>query len=721
MSNPGGSPGGDLHFLLGIHNHQPVGNLDQVVAEACRQAYHPFLAVLQKFSQIVLTVHTSGSLLEWLKEQAPATFDLIGELVQRGQIELLTGGFYEPILPILPDWDKIGQIQRLSEFLLRHFGVRPRGMWLAERVWEPHLPKSLREAGVEYVLVDDSHFGLAGLAPDGLDGYYMTEEQGEILAVFPINMRLRYLIPFAEPMRTLGFLAARRGRVRGITLVDDGEKFGAWPGTHRLVYENGWLANFFETLATAEWLRLTTFSRYLDQFPPTDRIYLPTASYREMGEWALPAEAGEELAAARDQLGALPGGETLAAWLRGGFWRSFLVKYPEAGDSYWKMLRLSQALQRALASRPDDPRLLAARVQLWRGQGNDAYWHGVFGGLYLPHLRRATRQALITADRLLGEARGDVTPEWSRADINGDGRVEVTVHTSTLSLTLNPEAGGSLTELSYLPKGLDLADVLTRRREAYHARVKSAEPTPTDEQVQTIHELVSAKEPGLDVLLTYDRFRRASLLDGLFDEAGPLDPLHPWERARLTLGDCRLETTVSGSSERVTVNFSSSTPHGCPLEIRKEISVPSGAARLEVSYRLRWMGGAPLAARWGVQWNLAMTAGEATGRYLRLPDRPSLGSRGSVNGRRTLSLVDEWVETEVCLGWGHPAPVAWAPVETVSISEAGFERIYQGLAILLCWPVRLSPGGEWREKITLNIFDLLQGARRAARRHRMIR
>src|SRR5439155_1564848 len=133
------------------------------------------------------------------------------------QVELLTGGFYEPILAVLPDHDKFGQIERLTAFLKTHFGVRPRGMWLAERVWEPHLPRVLAEAGVEYVLVDDSHFALAGLDPDTLGGYYLTEDQGVRLRVFPISQRLRYLIPFAGVEASLEYLAARRGRVSAVT------------------------------------------------------------------------------------------------------------------------------------------------------------------------------------------------------------------------------------------------------------------------------------------------------------------------------------------------------------------------------------------------------------------------------------------------------------------------------------------------------------------------
>ncbi|HLE99142.1 MAG TPA: 4-alpha-glucanotransferase, partial [Gaiellaceae bacterium] len=247
-----------LAFCFGIHNHQPVGNFDHVLVEATERAYHPFLERLAVRPALRLTVHCSGNLLEWLRERSPRTFDLLAALAGRGQVELLTGGFYEPILAVLPDHDKLGQIERMSAFLKTHFGVRPRGMWLAERVWEPQLPRALAEAGVEYVLLDDSHFELAGLDAEALGGYYLTEDQGVTLRVFPISQRMRYLIPFADVGAGVDYLAARRGRVATLTMVDDGEKFGVWPGTHAHVYDKGWLDRFFDRLLATDWLDLTT-------------------------------------------------------------------------------------------------------------------------------------------------------------------------------------------------------------------------------------------------------------------------------------------------------------------------------------------------------------------------------------------------------------------------------------------------------------------------------
>jgi alpha-amylase len=693
--------GPPLAFCFGVHNHQPVGNFEHVLAAATAGAYRPFLERLRDRPEMRLTMHWTGGLLEWLRERAADTFDLLGTLVGRGQVELLTGGFYEPIMAILPDHDKVGQIQHLTEFIRAHFGVRPRGMWLAERVWEPQLPRPLRQAGVEYVLVDDSHFALAGSDPETLGGYYLTEEQGAVVGVFPISQRLRYLIPFAEVEATVEHLEGRRGQAAVVTVVDDGEKFGAWPGTHARVYEDGWLERFFDRLLGLEWLTLSTFGEVVDRQPAAGRVYLPTASYREMGEWALPPSAGRELEGAKRELATLAGGERLQGLLRGGFWRTFLVKYPEVADTYWKMLRLSEAIERARSARDGEPRLNQARLALWRGQANDAYWHGVFGGCYLPHLRRAVKRALLEAECLLDDVTGTPAVGWSHADGNGDGQAEVLVRTRELAVTVHPDAGGMVTELSHRRRALDVGDVLARRPEAYHDQLRHPGAVASPAVARTIHAPPAAKEAGLDRQIAYDEARRGSLLDGLFPPGEPLDAVAPWGAARLVLSRRRLCPAVAPAASGVSVTMTVE-PAGAELT-RVEKRVTVDGARVEARYRLR-AAAAPVESRWAVQWNLALTAGGGGDRYFRLPERPSLASRGRRRDLDGITLVDEWIGLDARLTWSAGAEVAWGPVETVSVSEEGFERIYQGTAVLITWPLGAAANGEWEltTALTLN-------------------
>lgn len=688
-----------LTFIFGVHNHQPLGNLDNVVDAAVRLAYRPFFQTLRRFPGVRALVHTSGILLDWWEARAPDLVDLIGELAARGQVEPLTGGLTEPILPLLPDHDKVGQIRALTERVTRRLGVRPRGMWLAERVWEPHLAAPLVQAGVEYILVDDYHFLLAGLDPERLTGYYLTEEQGHTLAVFPISQRLRYLIPFHPVADVLAALGERAAAGGSVTMVDDGEKFGVWPGTHRTVYGEGWLERFLGALGSVPGVEVGTAREYLDRHPPTGRVYLPTASYREMGEWALAPEAGRALARAR---AALEGaGEAGAAQLlRGGFWRSFLVRYPEANDAYRKMLRLSRRIAAALAARPDDPQLLAARDALWRGQCNDAYWHGIFGGIYLPHLRRAVRSALLTAEAVLDRAVGTgAAVVHETADLDGDGAAEVAVRSDRLAVILRPADGGTLTEIGYRPLRFDLADVLTRRPEYSHLRIAEAVQPGEAGATRTIHESWAVKEEGLERLLTYDAHRRACLEDYLLEPGG--EDVVEVGRAWVAFPGHRYRTSLREGPDGVTVLLQAeAVAREVPVELTKAVEVRAGADTLDARYEVR--AARPLAARFAVRWNLTVT-GSAPDRYYRLDkgETASLESAGARAGER-IELVDEWLGLTAGLWWSPGGRVDWAPIYTVSLSEAGLERVWQGAQVTVSWPVELGPGA-WTARIGLTL------------------
>src|SRR2546428_12885035 len=187
----------------------------------------------------------------------------------------MTGGYYEPILAIIPDPDKDGQARMMTDYLRRRFHAPATGFWLAERVWEPHLAKPLAAAGVEYIIVDDTHFTAVGLREDELTGYFVTDEQGATVKVFPSRKRLRYLIPWQSADDVLAYLrsalpvAGEIGRDPVLVMGDDGEKFGLWPGTYALCWEQGWGESFFRAVEAAE-ERLVTM-------PPGEAAAVPAA------------------------------------------------------------------------------------------------------------------------------------------------------------------------------------------------------------------------------------------------------------------------------------------------------------------------------------------------------------------------------------------------------------------------------------------------------------
>src|SRR6478752_3525985 len=240
-----------ISLALAIHNHQPVGNFGWVFAEVYERAYEPMVAALERHPHVRLSLHYSGPLLDWLRAERPDFVDRLRALVERDQVEILGGGYFEPVLASLPERDRIGQAVRMGDELETLFGRRPAGAWLAERVWEPDLPTSLVAAGYDWTILGDAHFRAAAIPEEDLWGPYTTEDQGQLLRVFGTEQGLRYRIPFRNVEEVIDYLrlhATEDGERVGM-MGDDGEKFGAWPTTWEHCWgERRWVDRFFEAL-----------------------------------------------------------------------------------------------------------------------------------------------------------------------------------------------------------------------------------------------------------------------------------------------------------------------------------------------------------------------------------------------------------------------------------------------------------------------------------------
>jgi alpha-amylase/alpha-mannosidase (GH57 family) len=712
---------GKVAFLFCVHDHQPVGNFLHVLENAYEKAYLPFIEVLKKYPFMQISIHYTGVLWDFFKDHHPEFLETLRELVKKGQLEMMTGGYYEPILAVIPDADKVGQIKRLTQTISEEMGIIPQGMWIAERVWEPHLPKYLVEAGVEYIIIDDYHFKKSGLRDEDLHGYYLTEEDGKVLKVFPGSETLRYIIPFHPPEETLEYLSRLRGGASEAAIfADDGEKFGIWPYTYHSVYEEGWLERFFQLIEkNLDWIEPMSLGAYATRQRPLGRIYLSCSSYIEMDEWSLPTEAMVEYARVVEKLKELPEGEQTRRFLKGGFWRNFFAKYPESNDLHKRVLHLRGKIgdeKRRSAPKDQDPLLY-----LHRAQCNDAYWHGVFGGLYLPHLRYGIYENLIKAEALYDQ-KVHREKEWidlERLDFNGDGDEEVILRNPETVFLLSSR-GGSLLEMDDRLKAFNILGTLTRRKEGYHQKLLESREQATKEEVstaktKTIHEIFDSKEKGLDRYLQFDGYRRASFLDHFIAE--PMD-FESFRRCQYhEEGDFikePYEIELSRKRKYSEVIFSRSGSlrkegGGDPIKIEKSFSILTRRKVVKASYQLTYQG-EKRKTNFGIEFNINLLAGDAPDRYYHIPghsleDR-RLASMGALNDMMEIHLADEWNKLEVILKADKPCHLWRFPIETVSLSEGGFEKIFQGSSLLLYWPLELEPGGEFRVSLELGIHHL---------------
>jgi len=696
------SPAEPFHLLLVIHAHQPAGNFEHVFEESYQHSYLAFLDLLEKHPGVHLAIHYSGPLLLWIEQCHPEYFNRLRRMVSSGQVELIGGGFYEPILISIPVADQIEQLTRLADYIEHHFTRRPTGAWLAERVWEPQLPAVLAAARVDYTLVDDLSFLAAGFHADELYGSYLAEDLGKSVRLFPGLRDLRYLIPFRKVEESIAFLrnAAQTHPGHAAAFGDDMEKFGVWPGTFRHCYLDGWLDQFFTALeANSSWLKTSTPIEYIASHPPLGRADLPSSSYAEMMEWVLPTRTRAQYSALKNEFGGRP---DLLGFVRGGSWRGFFRKYREANLIHKKMLRASARVA-AVPPRRSSPEhaadLRQARDYLLRGQGNDAYWHGVFGGIYAPHLRTEILRNLIRAETLADRLTpGGMAPRVDLLDYDVDGATELLFTAPEYQALVKPSDGATLAAFDFRPTASSLINSMFRGEEAYHSRLKDAVVDPHSSGTVSIHDQSRSKEPNLDRFLRHDRFTRNAFRILLFDSsrshgdygsvqlqeiAGPAGGVYELQKFSPTNVTFSFQAFLPGPTPtyppaaklQVTKQFLfGPTPHGCEVSCDVQVKI-SGALDRPLSL--------------GLESVINLLAPTEPDRFFETPDgRADLRFCGILPAP-ILRMEDGWQHLRVTLHAPGAQEFWVCPIETVSESEGGFERVYQGSQILAVWPVPL--------------------------------
>ncbi|MFQ5428313.1 MAG: alpha-amylase/4-alpha-glucanotransferase domain-containing protein [Thermodesulfobacteriota bacterium] len=706
-----------IYLPFCIHNHQPAGNFDFVLEDAYKKSYWPFLKLLHEYPAIKMTIHNTGFLLDWIVKHHPEYIEMLSIMVKRGQVEIMGGGFYEPVLAVIPDKDRAAQITMMSDRIVELFGVRPRGLWLAERVWEPTLPMSLSEAGVEYVLVDDFHFIKAGLRREELGGYYVTEDRGHVVKVFPGSEDLRYLIPFRTVEELESHLKGLKGNLIGGNAAiygDDGEKFGVWPGTNKLVFKDGWLKRFFEMIKGLECVSPVSLGEYAASEKPLGRVYLPTCSYMEMGEWSLPTRAGRDycrlMESLRENHTHNEDNKAGTRFIQGGTWRGFFSKYPESNWMHKRMLMASRLLGQKRAEGSLSRKVLerAAR-SLYKSQCNDAYWHGIFGGLYLPHLRTEVYRNIIECEALL-MAGGKAGPAVESLDIDADGLPEYVITSGDSRLFINPRQGGAAFELDVLSAGLNAMNVLTRWPESYHHKIEALEEDEKSGKVESIHNAVKSKEKNIKRFLVKDSMRRGSLVDHL---------IVPGERpADFASGSLLWGRSFAGAPYESRINgngaiFSrTATVEDRSFTISKEVR-PNGKGGFFVRSAF-CNEGAALAegTRYGIEFNILLPGCDGPHSCFEVTAHNGtikavgLGEPQEFEDVAGLSVLDGFTGAAFSLTLPAAASIWSFPIYTVTLSEAGFERCFQGSSILLLFPLGSAPDMDESFEVEFSLYKI---------------
>ncbi len=648
-------------FLFGVHMHQPVDNFDEAVNRAVVDCYEPFFEVMSNYPEFKFSLHCSGWLLQKIKSDYPSLYKNIQELNNQGSIEFLGAGFYEPILSVIPSRDRRGQIDMLLDYIESEFGSKPTGLWLTERVWESSIVPDVVDSGIEYMVVDDYHFIASGFEPDNLSKYYMTEEGGKRVALFPISKALRYAIPF-RPVKEA--IEAIKSQNSSAVLFDDLEKFGMWPNTHEWVYDKGWLKEFVESVLADRDIVTSFYSQYIKENTPNGLAYLSNVSYYEMGEWSLRERDSLKLRDIKKVVEDRFGDIDSQKFVKGGIWKNFLIKYQEANHIHKRVLSCSNR------SNGTQEYIQA----LYKAQTNDVLWHGVFGGLYLPNLRDNAYRYIIECEDLIYKE--DILLE----DFNIDGYLEAKSIKGESLMIFASRPGGALIEWDSLIDRWNYQNTLTRYKEAYHTDIlnstKSTTKTEDQDGIDTIHTAVIDSSKDLKDSLVYDSYQKVSFIDHITDGSIFADSLY-----KNSFKECanfiNLASKMSIDSKCITSISSGTISNTYPATVTKSFY----PTKRGVKFALTLDTQAVDEYYYGVEFNFHF----ANIADITIDNEP-FDRLKDIEATTNISIYDPFTNKNIELNLSKSCRCAISVVETVSMSEDGFDKMVQGISMIVYLP-----------------------------------
>jgi alpha-amylase len=287
-----------------------------------------------------------------------------------------------------------------------------------------------------------------------------------------------------------------------------------------------------------------------------------------------------------------------------------------------------------------------------------------------------------------------------RLDYDCDGREEVLMTSPQLTVGIAPAYGGSVFELDFLPARFNLANTLTRRREAYHRLIATAVTTAGQhggDQPLSIHSVQRAKEKGLEEHLVEDWYARRLFQDHFF---GASATLRGFSRCRYPeLGDFVnrplevLEAKRTKDGARVVLQREGGIYEGnakTPVTIVKTFVIePDGA--LSVRYEISSPVEKEMTAWFGSELNFTLLGSTAPGFHYDFGYRvESVSSLLDLQNIEAFSIVNTPMGFACDLALSPSAQLWSFPVETVSQSEGGLERTYQGSSLTAHWRLKLN-------------------------------
>lgn len=526
--------------------------------EAYEKAYKPLGVLLFGNLDFKFSFHFSGPQLELFRKHNPEFVELLKTLLVRKQIEIIGGGYYNPLFPLLFPTDRSAQIEKLSLAIRQNFGRRPRGMRLFADSWDSSLVLTLDECNMEYVLLEN-----ALLPPSKrLLLPLVMSYRGKTVKVLPVCSR------FAprkneSPRECLSRIVSEVNEIVS-TCARDAEN------SER---ENSLVRVFavpFDEESVAQLLEKSWFEEFSALAGEREDVRV---------EFSLPnvcAKSSEAFAQGYINAGISP---DIAKWCSVPYQKvenscghpvniyDYIQTYDASRFLYNRMVYISLLLNQC---RGDKIRKNAARERLMAAQAGESFICRSKSELEAFAARQMSYKNLTEAEKILREC-SPFKESVTSYDYDGDGFCEYVCRLEKYGLCIT-QAGGSIFELNVIKSGVNYVDNFSRIR-AFD---------------------------GID-----DNYFRGFFVDHIFEEDEAAKYCRG-ETCRNGLFSARRYREISFSSQKQEILLEARTKFSTmdqPILLRKKYSVNSNG--ILVQYIIRNEGPIAVKAKFAVEMNLA--------------------------------------------------------------------------------------------------------------------
>ncbi|MGN0728345.1 alpha-amylase/4-alpha-glucanotransferase domain-containing protein [Treponema sp.] len=403
--------------------------------------FKPLLSFLYSHKDFFISVGFSGPQLSHYAKKHPESMELLKELAGRRQVEIIGGGYYSPVFPLLLPMDRSGQIEKLSSLLRSSIGKRPCGMQLFGSIWDPCLVSSFQSCGLDYVFLDSSLIPEKHLKCCPL----IASEQGRSIKIFPSFKNLvpsenesgeNWINRIQDFARQLwpdnSCFAANQFFDPILSVCFSFSQFGAFmkSGCFEFIMEN------------SSDVVLTTPNSYLKKADCFLQAYIPAGMDSDIAKWSLvPFEPSENKTCFPLTI------------------HDYLNIYSQNRRLYERMVYISMLVSQCKGG--DKVRKTNSSELLWRAQDGTNYLSPLFGSPSPAEKRQKAFRLLNEAEHLLREAAKVFRESLTSFDYNGDGIFEYVCQMEKYNAVVS-RRGGQLSELNFIKSGANYAASLSK-------------------------------------------------------------------------------------------------------------------------------------------------------------------------------------------------------------------------------------------------------------------